>query len=170
MSRTSLVESDAECFTWLPSPVGRLLLTGSASGLSGIHIETPQRSPSPDPGAAEQPGLFRDVTEQLQAYFAGELQRFDLKLNPQGTPFQLSAWDELRRIPYGQTISYGEQARRMGDVKACRAVGAANGQNPISIIIPCHRVIGSTGKLTGFGAGLPVKEWLLQHESGLFKP
>jgi len=157
-------------YAWMDSPVGRVLFEGDAGGLGRLDIDTPQKPRTPSEGAVEDASLFREAMAQLKAYFAGELQAFDLKLNPAGTDFQRRAWRELQRIPYGETISYGEQAKRMGDAKACRATGAANGQNPISIVIPCHRVIGSTGKLTGFGSGLPIKQWLLQHESGLFKP
>jgi methylated-DNA-[protein]-cysteine S-methyltransferase len=100
----------------------------------------------------------------LRAYFGGELEAFDLVLAPKGTPFQLSVWKKLCQIPFGETISYGELARRIGNPKACRAVGLANGSNPIAIIVPCHRVIGSNGKLTGYGGGLPIKEKLLALE------
>ena len=105
-----------------------------------------------------------DAVRQLKAYFAGELENFDLSLSPQGTPFQQKVWSELQKIPYGKTISYGELARRIGNPKASRAVGLANGSNPISIVIPCHRVIGANGKLTGYGGGLPIKEKLLALE------
>lgn len=155
-------------YTWTDSPIGRIVLSGDERGLSRVQLETESRGVTPDEGAVEDAGTFRDAVEQLRAYFAGELQRFTLKLNPHGTDFQQRAWAELRRIPYGQTITYGEQARRLGDPKACRAVGAANGQNPLGIIVPCHRVIGSTGKLTGFAGGLDAKAWLLNHEAGLF--
>ena len=105
-----------------------------------------------------------ETIRQLRAYFAGELENFDLPLAPQGTPFQLSVWNRLCEIPYGETISYGELARRLGNPNASRAVGLANGSNPIPIVIPCHRVIGSNGKLTGYGGGLPIKEKLLALE------
>ena len=101
---------------------------------------------------------------QLAEYFAGKRRSFSLDLAPAGTEFQLAVWDVLRTIPYGSTISYGEQALRLGDVRKSRAVGAANGRNPISIVVPCHRVIGSDGTLTGYGGGLPRKKWLLEHE------
>ena len=110
--------------------------------------------------------MLRAATEQLGEYFAGTRKDFDLPLAPEGTPFQQKSWEALRAIPYGETISYGEQARRLGSPSAVRAVGAANGRNPISIIVPCHRVIGSDGSLTGFAAGLDAKAWLLRHESG----
>jgi len=102
--------------------------------------------------------------EQLRAYFAGELESFSLNLAPEGTAFQLLVWNELARIPYGETISYGELAERIGNPNASRAVGLANGSNPIAIILPCHRVIGSNGKLTGYGGGLPIKQHLLALE------
>lgn len=156
-------------YNWTDSPLGRILLSGDERGLSRVQLETDSRGVTPDEDAVEDADMFRDAVEQLRAYFAGELRQFDLKLNPQGTDFQQRAWAELRRIPYGQTITYGEQARRLGDPKACRAVGAANGQNPLGIIVPCHRVIGSTGKLTGFAGGLEAKAWLLNHEAGLFR-
>ena len=157
-------------YTWTDSPLGGILLEGDELGLSRLKINTKDRPVAPDTDAVEDADIFRDAVEQLRAYFAGDLQNFDLQLNPQGTSFQQRAWLELRKIPFGQTITYGEQARRLGDPNACRAVGAANGQNPIGIIVPCHRVIGSTGKLTGFAGGLDAKAWLLNHESGLFKP
>ena len=109
---------------------------------------------------------FRDVIIQLDAYFAGRLRRFELPLAPEGTPFQREVWSALTTIPYGETVSYGELARRVGRPAASRAVGAANGRNPIPIIIPCHRVIGADGTLTGFGGGLPIKRRLLQLEAG----
>ncbi len=107
---------------------------------------------------------FHEAIRQLRAYFAGELETFDLLLAPEGTPFQQRVWGELLKIPYGNTTSYGELAKRIGNPKASRAVGLANGSNPIPIVIPCHRVIGSNGKLTGYGGGLPIKEKLLALE------
>jgi methylated-DNA-[protein]-cysteine S-methyltransferase len=108
--------------------------------------------------------VLDEAVRQLDEYFAGERLEFDLPLEPNGTPFQRQAWTALRTIPYGETISYGEQAGRLGDRNKSRAVGAANGKNPIPIVVPCHRVIGANGHLTGFGGGLDVKAWLLQHE------
>jgi len=107
---------------------------------------------------------LQNYLDQLASYFDGQLKRFTLTVEPAGTPFQQQVWDALLDIPYGDTISYGELARRIGNPNACRAVGAANGRNPISIIIPCHRVIGSNGKLTGYGGGMANKVWLLEHE------
>ena len=110
------------------------------------------------------PSVVAETVRQLDQYFEGERTDFDLPLDPQGSPFQQQAWLALRTIPYGETVSYGEQARRLGDPNKARAVGAANGRNPISIVVPCHRVIGTSGKLVGFGGGLDAKAWLLAHE------
>jgi methylated-DNA-[protein]-cysteine S-methyltransferase len=149
------------------SPVGVLVLTSDGEALSGLHL--PKRDGNPaaftGEGWRRDPGAFREAVAQLNAYFAGERTDFELPLRMAGTPFQRSAWDALLTIPYGTTISYAEQARRIGRPEAPRAVGAANGRNPIAIIVPCHRVIGSGGTLTGYGGGLPLKEWLLNHES-----
>jgi methylated-DNA-[protein]-cysteine S-methyltransferase len=142
-----------------PSPVGDLLLTADDEGrLTGLWLRH-DGSPTGDDGP------FAAVHEQLDAYFAGELQEFDLPLAPHGTPFQLRVWDELTRIPYAETISYKELALRLGDPKLVRAVGTANGRNPLSIIVPCHRVIGADGTLVGYGGGLERKRWLLDHEA-----
>jgi len=148
----------------LPTPIGRLRLVADAQGLREVWFETGKhrRSPQPDWIHAAKP--LAEARRQLEAYFAGERTRFDLKLHPIGTPFQLAVWEELGRIPYGVTISYAELARRIGQPAAMRAVGAANGRNPIPIILPCHRVIGSNGSLTGFGGGLPTKRFLLSME------
>jgi methylated-DNA-[protein]-cysteine S-methyltransferase len=154
--------------TKLPTPVGELMLIASDAGLCMVlwEGETGIRVPVPaeirdDP---EQPVLSAAVA-QLEEYFDGDRQDFELPLDVHGTPFQQKVWEILRAIPYGTTISYGEQARRLGDVHKARAVGAANGKNPVSIIVPCHRVIGANGSLTGFAAGLEAKDWLLRHES-----
>lgn len=154
----------AACYQWIDSPIGRLLLLADEEGLRGSWFATGNSIPEVDP--AWKPGgqPLREPAGQLRAYFAGELQHFDLVLKPEGTPFQQRVWSLLQDIPYGETISYGELARRAGNPAASRAVGHANGSNPIPIIIPCHRVIGSNGKLTGFGGGLPTKRWLLDFE------
>lgn len=146
------------------TPIGELLLAGDDEALSMIAFPAGpmRRSPDPDWVHSEQP--FEEVKRQLAAYFDGSLQEFDLPLKPTGTEFQLAVLDELRRIPYGETTSYGEVARRIGRPKAVRAVGAANGRNPIPIVIPCHRVIGRNGALTGFGGGLDTKKALLRLE------
>jgi len=151
-------------YTQLASPVSPLLLVSDDAGLRQI-IFVKNGNPTPvNPEWKESPAALREPVRQLCAYFAGELESFDLPLAPEGTPFQQKVWDELCKIPYGQTISYGELARRIGSPNACRAVGLANGSNPIPIVIPCHRVIGSNGKLTGYGGGLPIKEKLLALE------
>ena len=151
-------------FTQFDSPLGPLLLVADASGLRQVNFTRNGRNAPANPGWREDASAFAEPIRQLGAYFAGELQDFDLKLTPQGTPFQQEVWAELCKIPYGETISYGELARRVGNPNASRAVGLANGSNPIPIIIPCHRVIGSNGKLTGYGGGLPIKEKLLALE------
>lgn len=154
------------CYTQIASPVGPLLLAADAAGLREIRFVNGRHPATPDPDWRKDASLFAEPIRQLQAYFAGELQDFDLELAPRGTPFQLEVWRCLRDIPYGQTISYGELARRIGSPQASRAVGLANGSNPIPIVIPCHRVIGSNGKLTGYGGGLPIKQKLLELERG----
>jgi methylated-DNA-[protein]-cysteine S-methyltransferase len=146
-------------YTWMESPVGRLLLATDEAGLRKVLF-----GGEPQASWREDPAPLAETVRQLRAYFAGELRDFDLPLAPEGTPFQLRVWRELRNIPYGQTISYGELARRVGSPKGSRAVGLANGANPISIVVPCHRVIGSNGKLTGYGGGLENKERLLALE------
>jgi len=151
-------------YTHAASPVGRLLLAGDASALRVLAFAEGRRPMAPDPAWVESAEPFREVVRQLAAYFAGERRRFDLPLDPAGTPFQLSVWRALCAIPYGETISYGELARRIDAPRAVRAVGAANGQNPLAIVIPCHRVIGHDGRLTGYGGGLPVKRALLALE------
>jgi methylated-DNA-[protein]-cysteine S-methyltransferase len=152
------------CFTQIESPLGRLLLAANDAGLRHIIFSNGRQTATPDPGWREDAAPLTETIRQLQAYFTGELENFDLPLAPGGTPFQMDVWQRLRDIPYGQTISYGELARRIGNPKASRAVGLANGSNPIPIVIPCHRVIGSNGKLTGYGGGLPIKEKLLALE------
>lgn len=152
-------------FTQIESPVGALLLVADDAGLREIQFVNGRKPPRLDSSWRELAAPFREVVRQLRAYFAGKQTDFDLTLAPEGTPFQQSVWKELCDIPYGETISYGELARRIGNPAACRAVGLANGTNPIPIIIPCHRVIGSNGKLTGYGGGLPIKEKLLALEA-----
>lgn len=151
-------------YCYLESPIGDLLLAGDEDALCllGFPEGSMRREPEPDWIFSEKP--FAEARRQLKAYFAGKRKTFDLKLKPNGTEFQLQVLEELRKIPYGTTISYGEIAKRIGRPKAVRAVGAANGRNPIPIIIPCHRVIGSTGDMTGFGGGIPTKEALIRLE------
>jgi len=146
----------------LPYQAGILGLVASDQGLEQIRFEG---SVAEDAQKCEEHPILRETARQLEAYFAGDLRIFDLPLKLNGTPFQLRVWNALLEIPYGQTRSYLQQARTIGAPDAIRAVGAANGRNPIPIVVPCHRVIGSNGKLTGFGGGLPLKRWLLDHES-----
>jgi methylated-DNA-[protein]-cysteine S-methyltransferase len=149
----------------LDSPIGPLLIAGDQEGVRHIHFPRQGKAAKPERGWIEaRSGAVAEAVAQLREYFAGRRTEFDLPLAPRGTGFQLAVWGELRKIPYGQTISYGELARRIGNPKASRAVGSANGANQIPIVIPCHRVIASGGKLGGFGGGLPVKEALLALE------
>jgi methylated-DNA-[protein]-cysteine S-methyltransferase len=150
-------------WTTMKTPVGEVFIAGLDGKLTELRFGRPKKG-FPGPGWKKSDAEFREVKRQLGEYFRGERKKFDLKLAPEGTPFQLAAWKQLRRIPYGKTISYGEQARRMGNPKAARAAGAANRENPISIIVPCHRVIGADGKLTGYGGGLGRKKRLLDLE------
>jgi methylated-DNA-[protein]-cysteine S-methyltransferase len=151
-------------YTQIDSPLGPLLLSADEAGLREIHFVNGRHQVKPHPQWKEDRGPLLETIRQLNAYFAGDLESFDLQLAPEGTPFQREVWRRLCDIPYGETISYGELAGRMGNPKASRAVGLANGSNPIPIVIPCHRVIGSNGKLTGYGGGLPIKEKLLALE------
>lgn len=161
---TGIVEAITTSYFKTESPVGPLLLAADAGGLRSIEFVNGRKPAQANPQWQEDAEPLHETIRQLQAYFAGELETFDLPLAPQGTPFQLSVWNRLCEIPYGETISYGELARRLGNPNASRAVGLANGSNPIPIVIPCHRVIGSNGKLTGYGGGLPIKEKLLALE------
>ncbi|HYL20259.1 MAG TPA: methylated-DNA--[protein]-cysteine S-methyltransferase [Gemmatimonadales bacterium] len=154
--------------TRLASPIGELVITASDSGVTGVWFPGADLSGvRPDDGRQPRSSLLARACEQLTAYFVKDRKTFDLPLEPAGTAFQRRVWTALRAIPYGTTLSYGELARRLGDPRATRAVGAANGSNPIPIIVPCHRVIGARGELTGFGGGLDRKRWLLEHEGAL---
>jgi methylated-DNA-[protein]-cysteine S-methyltransferase len=153
-------------YTRVESPVGPLLLVADNAGLRKINFEKGRDHVRPDSSWAEDRDYFKKVISQLRSYFAGNLKEFDLPLAPEGTRFQLDVWQRLCEIPYGATMSYGELARRVGNPNASRAVGLANGSNPIPIVVPCHRVIGSNGKLTGYGGGLSIKEKLLALERG----
>lgn len=148
-------------YCYFGSPIGELLLAGDQEGLKWLGFPGGSKGKTDDEDWEEDTRLFPDVKSQLAEYFAGNLKQFELKLSPHGTDFQLQVLDELRKIPYGETISYGELAQRVGRPKASRAVGAANGRNPLPIIIPCHRVIGANGGLTGFGGGIERKVALL---------
>jgi methylated-DNA-[protein]-cysteine S-methyltransferase len=153
-------------YCFLETPIGPLLIAGDREGVRHIRFPRQGKPAMPERGWIEAAGgAVAEAVTQLRQYFAGRRTEFDLPLACEGTPFQLAVWRELRRIPYGETISYGELARRIGNPKASRAVGTANGANQIPIVIPCHRVIAAGGKLGGFGGGLPVKEALLALES-----
>lgn len=154
----------APCYQWMESPLGQLLIVADDAGLLQLAFGAGRTPPKIDSRWTRGGVPIRRPLQQLQAFFGGELRDFDLPLKPHGTPFQQHVWKELCMIPYGQTISYGELARRVGNPAASRAVGLANGSNPIAVIIPCHRVIGSNGKLTGYGGGLENKRWLLDFE------
>lgn len=146
------------------SPIGELLLTGDGDALTGVYFWQSRKVAAPDPAWALDDAVFAHVRTQLRAYLGGELTEFSLPLAPRGTPFQQRVWSLLQTIPYGSTSTYGKLAAQLGDPKAVRAVGLANGRNPIPIIIPCHRVIGSDGSLTGYGGGLDLKQRLLALE------
>ena len=154
-------------YCYMPTPIGELLLAGDRESLSmiGFPKGSMRRDPEPDWIYNEQP--FADAIRQLDEYFAGERKEFDLPLSLEGTEFQLLVLEELKQIPYGETTSYGDIAKRIGRPKAVRAVGAANGRNPLPIVVPCHRVIGSDGSLTGFAGGLALKQLLLEMEGAL---
>lgn len=144
---------------YLDTPVGPVEISGTKEGITAVRF-VPQTQAS----SAEIPSCLRDGLQQLEEYFAGRRTDFSLPLLPQGTPFQRQVWEKLRQIPCGQTVSYRELAAAVGRPRAVRAVGRANATNPVNIIVPCHRVIGSDGSLTGYGGGLERKEWLINHE------
>ncbi len=145
---------------YLDSPLGSLLLQGDADGIQKLSVMEDPQDPS-----AEIPAELQSAAQQIHEYFQGQRSSFDLKLNPQGTSFQKQVWTQLAEIPFGKTATYMDMAKRLGDPKSIRAAASANGKNPIMIIIPCHRVIGSDGSLTGYAGGLWRKKWLLEHES-----
>ncbi|MET1080965.1 MAG: methylated-DNA--[protein]-cysteine S-methyltransferase [Pseudomonas sp.] len=151
-----------------PSPFGELLMLGNGRALTALYMPPHRHAPQLDTPASldwrRDDSLFHEAGLQLDAYFAGQLQHFNLPLAATGTPFQQRVWRELLAIPFGETRSYGQLAQRLGMPGASRAVGLANGRNPLSIIVPCHRVIGADGSLTGYGGGLERKRWLLAHE------
>jgi len=157
-------------YRWIDSPLGRLLVAGDREGLRSIAFDRGDRRCMPESDWIRDDGLLVDPASQLEAYFAGQLVRFDLDLAPTGTPFQLAVWEALETVPYGKTVSYGEIAIRIGKPTAVRAVGTANGANPLPIVIPCHRVIGKDGSLTGYGGGLDLKAFLLELERSVAHP
>ena len=169
-------------FTRLPTPLGELVLTASETALTGVYFPTSRRGPPPTgqagwvedngrgPGGGTPAGeILARARQQLTEYFARTRTTFDLPLEALGSAFEHRVWNALRTIPYGATMSYSELARRLGDPLTTRAVGAANSHNPIPIIVPCHRVVGARGELTGFGGGLARKRWLLEHEGVLME-
>jgi methylated-DNA-[protein]-cysteine S-methyltransferase len=152
-------------YTYIDTPVGKLMLAGCEDhGLRHIAFQCGRGAMAPKPGWKQSAAPFRDAERQLREYFRGKRTEFDLPLHPKGTPFQLAVWKALAEIPYGQTRSYGDVARAVGRPAAVRAVGLANGRNPLPIVVPCHRVIGANGKLVGYGGGLAVKQALLDRE------
>ncbi|MEO6205373.1 MAG: methylated-DNA--[protein]-cysteine S-methyltransferase [Mycobacteriales bacterium] len=151
-------------YTMFESPIGPLTLVGREGAVTGIYMGEHRHQPDPATFGARDGQTLPELREQLSAYFAGDREDFDVAIDAAGTPFQQRVWAGLREIPYGQTWSYGELAAHLGQPTASRAVGLANGRNPISIVVPCHRVVGSTGALTGYGGGVKRKRWLLDHE------
>lgn len=149
---------------YLQTPLGTAVLEGHANGLCSIRV---QDEPMPE---GIIPEVLEDAVYQLKEYFEGKRQSFDLNLDPEGTEFQKKVWEALREIPYGKTLSYLELAKKLGDPKAIRAVASANGRNPLWVVVPCHRVIGSKGDLVGYAGGLHRKQWLLRHESPVKQP
>src|SRR5580704_1170966 len=151
-------------YTQIESPVGPLLLVADEAGLRQILFVNGRHGARPEASWKQDTAPLEKTIRQLRSYFAGEREEFDLSLAPEGTRFQQEVWKRLCDIPYGETISYGELARKIGNPNASRAVGLANGRNPIPILVPCHRVIGADGSITGYGGGLERKRWLLAHE------
>jgi methylated-DNA-[protein]-cysteine S-methyltransferase len=156
-------------YAYVDSPLGKVMIVGDENGLRKISFMEGSSAETPHDDWTEKPRALAEARKQLREYFAGKRKESSLKLAPEGTAFQQRVWKELQRIPYGVTISYGELARRIRKPKASRAVGAANGQNPLPIVIPCHRVIGASGDLTGFGGGLHLKVGLLSLENAMPK-
>lgn len=152
--------------TVLDSPIGELLVTAEAADdavqVTGLWTDGNVRRPSTDRGRAD--AELADIRTQLEQYFAGDRRDFEVRLRPAGTPFQQRVWEALRRIDYASTVTYGQIASSIGSPTAMRAVGGANGRNPISILVPCHRVVGANGTLTGYAGGMTAKQWLLDHE------
>jgi methylated-DNA-[protein]-cysteine S-methyltransferase len=157
-------------YTTIDSPIGELLLLGDGHALHGLYMQAGRKPIGIAPAWERAPGAFAEVSEQLSEYFAARRTSFDVPLVMHGTPFQRRVWDALREIGYGETISYGELARRIDQPSAARAVGLANGCNPIGVIVPCHRVIGANGTLTGYGGGIERKRLLLDLEARAMAP
>jgi methylated-DNA-[protein]-cysteine S-methyltransferase len=161
MSREIRATTTETSFACYESPIGLIEIGGTPDGITSLFFVEERRS------EVATNDVCDEALKQISEYFVGSRQEFDLPVTLEGTEFQRRVWQELRSIPFGQTVSYGDLARSIGKPSAVRAVGAANGDNPVSIIVPCHRVIGSDGGLTGYGGGLPRKQWLLKHEGGL---
>ena len=161
----ALVREDAVCGI-MDSPLGTLRLVGSETGLTELRISGHDGEVSSAHASSSGAKLIQEAIAQLRAYFAGDLHTFDIPLEPLGTLFQQVVWSQVGKIAYGQTTAYGELAERLGNPKAVRAVGQANGRNPLPIFIPCHRVVAANGSLTGYAYGVGVKRWLLDHECG----
>lgn len=155
-------------YSFYQSPAGRIILTLEDGHLTGLWFEGEKHSSAIDPSWKQDESAFKSIHRQLDAYFAGKLTHFDIPLKVSGTPFQEQVWKALGEIPYGQTWSYAQLATHIGNPKAVRAVGTANGRNPLSIVVPCHRVIGADGSLIGYGGGLDKKAFLLQLEKAIF--
>jgi methylated-DNA-[protein]-cysteine S-methyltransferase len=158
---------DDSIFTTIDSPLGRLLAVSDGRSLTHLDMQGARRPLRVSPAWRADNAAFASLSAQLDEYFAGDRRHFELALAPAGNPFELRVWAQLARIPYGETTSYGEIARRIGAPTAARAVGLANGRNPLAVVIPCHRVIGADGSLTGYGGGLDRKRLLLELESGV---
>lgn len=152
-------------YCFVESPIGPLMLSCDGESLTGLYMGKPSKRPNTDTWTEDREHpVLKKTAEQLDEYFKGRRRRFELPLKFNGTEFQQRVWRALTAIPFGETRTYGQLARQLDNPSACRAVGLANGKNPIAVIVPCHRVIGADGSLTGFGGGLPRKEWLLSHE------
>jgi methylated-DNA-[protein]-cysteine S-methyltransferase len=163
---TDGLPTDGLLYTTLASPIGELLLVGDGQSLQGLYMQDGRKPMCIDAGWTRAASPFAHVQAQLCEYFEGQRVAFEIPLVMHGTTFERRVWRALQEIPYGETISYGELARRIGQPSASRAVGLANGRNPISVIVPCHRVIGANGSLTGYGGGIERKRLLLELESG----
>jgi methylated-DNA-[protein]-cysteine S-methyltransferase len=161
---TTRTQVGRRAHTVVDSPVGPLTLVAADGVLAGLYMDRQRHRPSPEVFGEPDADLFAECARQLDAYFAGRLTRFDLPLTLDGTPFQRQVWAALQDVPYGETVSYGQLAEEIGRPTAARAVGLANGRNPIAVIVPCHRVVGASGALTGYGGGLDRKRHLLAHE------
>ncbi len=161
------IPQDTLAYGHAASPIGELLLVGGPDGLAGVYFEGHEHAPTVEADWTHDEAHFDDARAQLEEYFRGARTEFDLPLNPSGTAFQQTVWKALREVPYGETTSYGAIAERIGRPTASRAVGTANGRNPLCIVVPCHRIVGSAGALTGYAYGVDRKRWLLDLEAGV---